>query len=154
MTRKVSFNVESDDTVADDIEVQFSTGEVIRVWEPTSGQIALMLGAFSEDSESTDSAHAILQFFKNITEPEGYRVVKDFLANPAVPNSLEQLVRLTNIVIEEFTGNPTKQPADYLPSRRGTGQSSTAQPQRRASTRARSPRAASATSSTRSSSPE
>jgi len=154
MTRKVKFEVEESNDVADDIEVQFSTGQTIRVWEPTNGQIALLLAAFSEESESTDSANSILTFYKNITDADGYKVVKDFLANPDIPNSFEQLVRLTNLVIEEFTGNPTKQPTDYLPSRRSSGQNSTARPQRRASTPARSRRSGSATGSTRTSSAE
>lgn len=152
MVRKLAFDVQEEDGEADSIEVALSTGQKFLVYQPTTGQSALMMSAFSDDSAMTDAAKAILDFYKDITEPEGYEIIRDFLRNPRIPDSLEKLIDLTEKVIEAFTGNPTKQPTDYLPSRQSGGQSSTGSRQRPASTRSRSPRTASATGSTRSSS--
>ena len=122
------------------------------MYRPTTGQTALMMSAFSGDSSVADGTHALLNFYRNITEDDGYAAIKGMLENPNIPDSLEQLMDLTEAVIEEFTGNPTKQPTDYLPSRQTGGRNLTATRRRPGQTPSRSRRVGSATGSTRTSS--
>lgn len=151
MPRKLVFDAQEDSGEVEDLELTLN-GEKHTVYKPTTGQSALMMAAFAEDVPATESAKAILDFFKNITEDDGYAAIKGILENPNIPDSLEQVMDLTEKVIETFTGNPTKQPTDYLPSRQTGGQNSTVSQRKPASRRSGSPQRGSATGSTRSSS--
>jgi hypothetical protein len=167
--KKLAFDALEDQGEVDDLELTLNGGTYM-VSKPTSGQIAIMFAAFAEDVPAPEAAKAIIDFYKNISIPEyeeydeddmpvehsklptAADAVKEVLRNPRIKDSLEQMITLTEKVIEAFTGNPTKRPTDYLPSQKRTGQNSTATRRAPASTRSTSPRAASATGSTRSSS--
>jgi hypothetical protein len=166
--KKLTFDAKEDEGEVDDLELTLN-GRKVYVQKPTTGQVTIMMAAFAEDVPAPEAAKALLDFYKDIsirdyaewdeekdegipgTElPTAYDEVRAVLRNPKVTDSLEQMMDLTEKVIEAFTGNPTKPPTDYLPSRRSGGRSSTAR--RPASTRSRSRRPGSATGSTASSS--
>lgn len=151
MVKKMIFDALEQEGEADSVELHLN-GEIHQVYRPTSGQVAIMMAAFGEDASVADGAASILHFYRNIMEPEGYAAIKSILNNPRIPDSLERVMELTQDVIEEFTGNPTKQPTDYLQSQKSAGQNSTASRRAPASTRSRSLPAGSATGSTRSTS--
>ena len=153
MVKKLVFDAQEAEGEADSIELTLN-GTTHIVYRPTTGQTALMMASFSDENDGSAGMAGILAFYKDIMEPEGYLAIKALLRDPRVPDSLEQVMELTEQVIEAFTGNPTKQPTDYLPSRQSGGRSSTASRRQPASTRSSSPQRASATGSTRSSSLE
>lgn len=125
-------------------------GETYTVWEPTSGQIALVAEAL-ESNDMGAATKGLKDFWRGLTDDDGYKAVIAVLANPNIPDSLEQVAQATRDVVEAFTTVPTKQPSDYLPSQKSTGQTSTAQRRQPGSTRSRSPQPGSSTTSTRSS---
>lgn len=165
MPKKLVFDALEDEGELDEIELTLN-GTTVSVFRPTSGQVAIMMAAFSDESTAANGAQALLSFYRNIsvveyaeTDDDGFGVpgselptahdlVKAFLSNPRIGNSLERMMELTEKVIEAFSGNPTKSPTDYLPSRQTGGRSSTASRRQATSTRSRSPRPASATGST------
>jgi hypothetical protein len=169
MTKKLVFDALEEEGELEDLDLTLN-GTTYPLSKPTTGQIAILMAAFSEETPAPDMAKAILDFYRNLSiqayqeydeEDEGvpgtelptaYDAVRGILRNPRIPDSLEQMIRLTEKVVELVTGNPTKRPADYLPSQRNGGSNSTGQRRRPASTRSRSPRPGSATGSTRSSS--
>jgi hypothetical protein len=169
MTKKLLFDAREEEGELDDLELTLN-GRVYGLSKPTSGQVTMLMAAFADDVPAPEMAKALLDFYRNVSiqdyaeydeEGEGvpgteldtaYIAVKGILNNPRIPDSLEQVSELTEKIVEVVTGNPTKQPTDYLPSRRSGGQSSTGQRRKPASTRSRSVPPASATGSTRSSS--
>jgi hypothetical protein len=150
MASKFQFDIEEEEGELDQIEYNIPIlDEPLVIFKPTSGQLALLASAFSGDSEFTDSSKAVTRFFKGVTDEVGFSQIMWILENPRITDSLEQVVRLAQDVMQRFAGNPTKQPSDYLAPQRGTGQSSTATRRRAASTPSPSRRTGSATSSTR-----
>lgn len=167
MAKKLAFDALEEEGEVDELELTLNK-EVYRVLRPTSGQIALLVLAFDAESTGAETARSLLNFYEAISvqeydeyDDEGYGIagterktakdaVKATLRNPKIPDSLERMIELTEKVVEVFTGNPTKQPTDYMPSQRTGGRNSTGSRPRPASTRSRSPRPGSATGSSRS----
>jgi hypothetical protein len=166
MANKLIFDAREDEGEVDDLELTLN-GSKFRIFRPTSGQVAIVSAAMSGEGGNVGTAtKALLTFYKNIAEvqyeeydDEGYGVegtelpgadaaIKAMLENPRISDSFEQVMRLTEQVIESFTGNPTKRPTDYLPPQRSTGRSSTASRRQPASPRSTSRPRASATGST------
>lgn len=170
MTKKLVFDAREEEGELEDLDLTLN-GTTFALNKPTTGQIAILMAAFAEETPAAEMAKAILDFYRDLSIPEfgeyddetalgvpgtelptAYDEVKKILRNPRIPDSLEQMMSLTEKVVETVTGNPTKRPTDYLPSRGNGGSSSTASRRRPASTRSRSPQAGSATGSTRTSS--
>lgn len=149
VNRKFEFDVEETDNELDQIEYNIAVlDEPLVIYRPTSGQLALLAAAFTDSAVFSESTAAVMRFFKGVTDDIGFAQIMWILENPRIPKSLEQVVGLAQDVMEKFSGNPTKQPSDYLPSQRATGQSSTATRRRTGSTPSPSRRAGSATRST------
>jgi hypothetical protein len=109
----------------DDREVTFSPA--------TSGQIAILLAGASDSSTSvTGISSAINFFFSLLDNDDDRRYFKVRLLDRTDPFEAEDVTQIVMYLVEEWSGRPTKQPSDFLPSQESDGQKSTVKRHRQA----------------------
>jgi hypothetical protein len=134
----------------DDREVTFQPA--------TEGQIALILAALSDTSGALNGIATVINFFFSLLDPDrldvddeedddfqavvrrlddDVRYFKLRLLDSKDPFDGGDIVDIVVHLIEEWTGNPTKQPSDFMQSQKSGGQKSTAKRRSTASTRSR-----------------
>lgn len=125
-------------------------GQSHTAYEPTEGQVVLVVDAIANDSLSEgERISGLMNFLRGILDEEGFRHLKQIVADPNTKDSLTLLMDIVESIVEHFSGDPTTPSRGSSRSQESTGASSTASSRPVASTRSRSPRAGSTTSSTR-----
>lgn len=119
-------------------------GREIKILPASEGALAVLLA--SDGAPLSAKVAASINFFFSILEDpsdEDYFKVRLFDRND--PFGGGEIAEIVQGIIEEWTGDPTQSSSDSTGSPDSTGGSSTASAPAKASTRSRSPRAASAT---------
>jgi hypothetical protein len=141
--------VSTDEDVVDEV-IEFGIdGHVVTGTVPTPEQIALYASSFSVDATMPDQVAGTLGFMREVLEPASFAHVNKRLRDKRDPFSFESLQAIIEYLLEQVTAFPT-QPSSGSTSRRApAGAKSMDHLPPKAQTRSRSPRAGSATSSTR-----
>lgn len=138
----------------DDEVIEFTINNedfVYASYIPEETQIALFTSVFTEGAQESVVMSAILRFLRGILDKESYSQLENRMSiRPTIP--LESLMEIIEYLLEEFTNHPSQRSSGSTPSRGSGGKNLTDHLPPKASTRSRSPRAVSATSSTRGSS--
>jgi hypothetical protein len=92
---------------------------------PTSGQISVALIGASDMATSVEAAAATINFFFSLLDDEDVTHYKRRLFDREDPFGPETIGELIEMLMEEWSARPTKQPTDYAPSQRSGGQRST-----------------------------
>jgi hypothetical protein len=107
-------------TNAVDIEFMLDD-EVLMAHPPTSGQVALFIQHGRGGGIS--SITSLFEFFSDVLEDKDWKIVEDKLRDGM---DVELLAEISNYLIGEWSGRPTKPSSASTPTRNGTGQKSTA----------------------------
>lgn len=113
-------------------------GDEITFIPPTSGQLTLAMVGASEVSNNLERMAATINFFFSLLSDEDRIMFKQRLYDREDPFGPDEIGALTEMLMEEWSARPIKQPSDYSPSQRAGGQKSTPRRHRAAaSTRSR-----------------
>jgi hypothetical protein len=126
---------------SDDIEFKIDD-DVLVARAPTTGQVALFIQ--KGRNGGMRSIEAMFEFFADILDDKDWNVVEGKLRDGM---DVELLAEISNHLIGEWSGRPTKQPSASARTRNGTGRASTVKPRKQVSTTSRSRSTASATRS-------
>lgn len=124
--------VSDDDLIVfkhDDTEVTF--------YQPSAGQLAIMLNVVNGAKLDPANAGVFIQLFFSMMDEETLRYFQARLMDRKDAFDLDGdggLFEIFEFLTEEWSARPTKQPSDYQPPRRATGPKSTAPTRVRAST--------------------
>lgn len=121
--------------------------ETLEIFVPTETQIAIYLASY--DAGNLATLAATFEFAKTIFDPEDWAYLSDRLKDRDDPFELGTLTDVLLGVIQAAAARPTQRSTGSTASRRAGGPKLTDHLPPKAQTRSRSPRAASATSSTR-----
>lgn len=126
-------------------------GRDVAFVSPTPAQASMMMLMISGDAKLETAGTFIHMWFEMMADDETKRYFRSRLLDRNDPFELDNeggVVEIFEYLVEEMTGNPTKQPSDYQPPQSKTGKGSTAGSSRRASTRSVSRSRATSRSST------
>lgn len=160
MTGMKDFRAAVDDveeTDDDGVGVEFTIagkglddGRSYLAFVPTSTQIGVYAASFGEDNTEVEQLAATLDFLRHTMEPESFLHIKRRLQDRNDKQvTIGVISQVLEYLFEEITARPTPPSSSSSSPRRTAGARSTAASPGGASTRSRSPRAASATTSTR-----
>lgn len=141
----------TDDVDAEVLEFSIN-GEKDRPYQayvPTEDQIALFAAAFGDDAKEANVMSSTMDFLRNVLVKESYHEIRARIADRNDPVGIETMQQILEWIFEEFAGFPTQPSSGSTSSRRPGGEKLTDHLPPKAQTRSRSPRGASATSSTR-----
>lgn len=113
----------------DDREVTF--------FQPSAGQLAVMLNVMNASEDDPQAAGAFIQLFFSMMDDDSLRYFQNRLMDRKDTFDLGGDGGMFNIfkgLSEEWSARPTKRPSDYQPPRRATGSKSTASTRVKAST--------------------
>lgn len=109
-----------------DIEFKWERSEGVYVdmtaHAPTTGQIALFLGA---QGKGAGSVRAMFELLSTVLDDGDYDIIEDQLREGL---DVAVIIELVQFLTEEWSGRPTQQPSDSSSSQRNTGPSSTVVP--------------------------
>ncbi len=128
-------------TTEDDIIVFMHDDTEVTFFQPSSGQIALMLSIVNNARVEPKNAGAFIQLFFEMMDDETQVYFQQRLMDRKDSFDLEGeggMFQIFEHLSEEWSARPTKQPSDYQPPRRATGKKSTATTQAVGSTSSRS----------------
>lgn len=131
----------------DDYIVFKHDGTEVTFFQPSSGQMAIMLNIMNGNRNNPDLAANFIQlFFAMMEEEETLPYFRNRLMDRKDTFDIETPGGMFDIfehLAEEWSARPTKQPSDYQPPQRATGRKSTATTRVVASTSSTSRRRAS-----------
>jgi hypothetical protein len=120
--------------VSDEVTVKIDDQEVTFA-APSPEQLAILIASVSATgNDLVGIAEIINVFFDLIEDPDIYRSLRHRLFDREDEFGVDELTDILLYLIEEWTGRPTQQPSDYLPSRKAGGRRSTARQPRTALT--------------------
>ena len=116
-------------------------GRKVKFYKPSSGQAAIMMTMGGREM-NVSAAGTFIQLFLELMDEDTRRYFSSRLLDRNDPFSNLKaeggLFVIWEVLMEEWSARPTKQPSDFQPSRRATGRSSTASSRAKASTSSRS----------------
>lgn len=121
----------------DDLIVFLHDGEEVTFYQPSSGQLAIMLSIVEGTKLDPKNAGAFIQLFFEMMDDETQRYFRGRLMDRKDTFDLDSeggMFEIFNHLSEEWSARPTKQPSDYQQSQRATGRKSTATTRVKAST--------------------
>jgi hypothetical protein len=122
-----------------------------RAYLPEEGQLViLMADVKGRRAHTEDKIAGMVDFVFDLLDAESKDYLTERLLDIKDPFGFAQVADIATGLIEEWSGRPTQQPSDYLPSRKTGGRKST--PRTSKSTSSGSRRTASSTRSTASAS--
>lgn len=116
--------------VQDDVTVKVDDREVT-FRAPSQEQMAILIASVSATGNDIQGIAEIINVFFDLVEntdedsPQS-RWMRHRLFDRDDEFGVDELTDILLYLIEEWTGRPTKQPSDYLPSRKSGGRKSTA----------------------------
>lgn len=135
------------DEVAGLEPVEFNVAEkVVRFNYPGSGQVVYFAMILGTEKRDIQWVGRLINWCLSLVDDEGHAHLSGLLLDPESGFDGEDMVDIVTALVQEWMDEvPTARPADYLPSRRAAGVSSTAASRRAGSTPSRSRRAGSPT---------
>jgi hypothetical protein len=108
-------------------------------YDPTEGQVIMMITeVMGRRANIADKIAGFIDFFTDVLDEESKDYVIHRLLDPNDTFGIEDVQPIVFWLMEEFGGRPTRQPSDYLPSRKAGGQRSTQRTSKSTSSRSRS----------------
>lgn len=110
------------------IPLEMSDGRVIKIYQPTEGQIGVLMSALGKGSAEVLVIGGLVQFFCDLLEPEDRYYIETRLMNrkdELSKNGVTIVQGWVEELIEAWAGNPTKSFSVFTPSPESTGTSST-----------------------------
>lgn len=116
-----------------DVEIEVDE-RLVNFKAPSAGALAMaMTVGGSGDAEATAD---IINFFFSMLDQKDSRYFRSRLFNHSDPFGPGEIAELVGMLTEEWSGFPTKQPSDYLPSQENGGRRSTPRHRRQAASTA------------------
>lgn len=110
-----------------------------RAYKPAEGQVMLLVAdMMSRRSDLGSQMAALVDFLTDVLDDESKTYVVNRLMDRDDPFGITELEPIVEYLVEAWGGRPTKQPSDFSPSRKRTGQRSTARTTKSTSPRSRS----------------
>lgn len=110
-----------------------------RAHKPAEGQVMLLVAdMMSRRSDLGTQMAAVVDFLGDVLDDESREYVVARLMTREDPFGIKDLEPIVEHLVEAWGGRPTKQPSDFSPSRKRTGQRSTARTTKSTSSRSRS----------------
>lgn len=137
-TEELEYNHEFDINERDDDDRIVRT---VKCWfrEPDTGEIVMLLtDTQGRRANLSQRLAALVDFMTEVLDEPSQEYVVQRMLDPKDAFGLEDLTPILEWMIEEFGGRPTRQPSDYLPSRKTAGRSSTQRTSKSTSSRSRS----------------
>lgn len=119
--------------------------EQLYAYQPTEGQLVLLLGAMNEYASGEQQAATVLDVFWSLLEDETVGVLKRRLRDRHDTFGLQDIMNIIEWIVEETTAHPTKSSLVSPPSRATNGHLSTGGVPRKARARSTSRPVASTT---------
>lgn len=115
--------------VSEDITVKVDDREITFL-SPSQEQMAILIASVSATGDNLQGIAEIINvFFDLVDGTEDHRWLRHRLFDRDDEFSVTEVTDILLYLIEEWTGRPTRQPSDYLPSRKPGGRRSTARRQ-------------------------
>lgn len=111
------------------------TEEQLYAYQPTEGQLVLLLGAMNEYASNQQQAATVLDVFWSLLSDETGAVLKRRLRDRHDTFGLQDIMNIIEWIVEETAAHPTKSSLVSLPSRATSGHLSTGAVPRKRSTR-------------------
>jgi hypothetical protein len=96
-----------------------------RAHKPTPAQFAIFIAETGRHTSDMTKMAAFINFFMGVLDEHSVSYIKDRLLDPTDPFDVEQIEEITEMLVEEWTGNPTQEPSGSTPSQPSTGLAST-----------------------------
>lgn len=93
-------------------------------FKPGSGQLAVLIATTANHSSEVEQVAGIINFFASVLDDQSHHYLVQKLLDRRDPFGISEVTEIMEAMVEEWTGDPTKQPSDYLPSRKPGGQKS------------------------------
>jgi hypothetical protein len=116
------------ETTEDDLIVFMHDEQEVTFFQPSAGQLAIMLNIVSGARLNPRNAGAFIQLFFEMMDDETQSYFQNRLMDRKDTFDLEGeggMFKIFEYLTEEWSARPTKQPSDYQPPRRATGSKST-----------------------------
>lgn len=133
--------------ISPDEVVEFSIdGETCRAFQPSNGQLAVLLASVASTQNWTHQVAGVINFFDAVLDEDSSAYVSRRLLDRNDAFGLDEVQEVIQWLVEEWSSRPTPSPSGSTPSPPKGGQKST--PRTPRSTSSKSARTASADSST------
>lgn len=123
---------------SDDEKITFMhDGREVTFYQPSDGQLAIMLNMGGRDMTAQQAGTFIQLWFAMMDEPTLRYFQSRLMDRDDKGFDLESeggVFDIFEALVEEWSARPTKQPSDFQPSRRATGRKSTGTTRAKAST--------------------
>jgi hypothetical protein len=100
-------------------------GRELHYFKPTDGQVAVYLASTGRHSSTDDKVAAVVNFFLGMFEEGDAAYLSDRLLDRTDPFGTPKIAEIVNVMIEDWSGRPTKPPTGSSGSRRTGGRKST-----------------------------
>lgn len=111
------------------------TDAQLYAYQPTEGQLVLLLGAMNEYASNEQQAATVLDVFWSLLEEDTVGVLKRRLRDRHDTFGLQDIMNIIEWIVEETSARPTRPSLASLPSRATSGHLSTGAVPRKRSTR-------------------
>jgi hypothetical protein len=100
-------------------------GRECRVYQPSSGQMAVLLASVSRTQDWTTQIAGIINFFVEVLDESSNSYIVGRLLDRTDPFGLDEVQSIIEWMVEDWTGRPMPSPSVSTPSRRNGGRKST-----------------------------
>jgi hypothetical protein len=113
-------------------------GQECQAFQPSNGQLAVLLASISSTQQWTNQVAGVINFFDAVLDEESSAYVTRRLLDRRDPFGIDDVQAIIEWMVEEWSARPTPQPSGSTPSRPRGGAKSTARtPRSTSSTSAR-----------------
>jgi hypothetical protein len=102
-------------------------GVMCHGYYPGDGQLAYLLASTGRHSTTQEQIAGLINFFVAVLDEESHSYVVNRLLDRKDPFGIEQVQKIMEWMVGEWSGRPTKSPSGSTTSPPSTGQSSTEQ---------------------------
>lgn len=93
--------------------------------KPSPAQFAIFVAETGRHASQMTKVAAFINFFMGVLDEGSVSYIKDRLLDPTDPFDVPQIEQITEMLVEEWTGNPTRGQSGSTPSQPSTGLAST-----------------------------
>lgn len=147
MTIKEFTTAARDAEISPDEVMEFAVdGQTCRCFEPSPGQLAILLASISSTQSWTHQVAGVINFFDAVLDDDSRTYITQRLLDRQDRFGIEEVQEIIEWMVEEWSARPTRSPSGSTPSPPKGGRKSTARtPRSTSSANARTGSAASST---------
>lgn len=109
-----------------DEPMEFSVdGQALVCYQPSDGQLAMLMASVGRHISKTQQVAGIINFFVEVMDEPSHIYLTERLLDRTDPFGLEEVTEIMSWMIEEWTGRPTQSLSVSTPSRTNGGRKST-----------------------------